>query len=314
MTVAGVTWDSIFPGNSNLTRKALYGSCLVQDYSASNNFATYSPFDSATGLLSSTLLGADGWQDIGYLDETGVEFTPTYTTADTMAWQTRQALRTDVTVDTEQAKVVALASSPLTDCLYNQVALASAGTLGTSNYSMVKPKVPQTVYRSVLFVGVDGSTGSYQFMATLYPRALMVKPDKVAWIAKTEIQVPLTFEAYPDTVAGYTIKRFRDGPGWRALGVPGAPTALTVGSKTATTVPITWTAPAGIPATSYTVGVVVASTGLAVGGATFLPTNPNATTAATVGGLVTATGYTITVTALNAIGTGGSTSINVTTS
>lgn len=311
--MAGVTWDSIFPGNAALTRKALYGSCLVQDYSATNAYATYSPFDTATGLLSSTLLTTDGWQDVGYLDEGGVEFTPTYTTADTMAWQTRQALRTDVTVDTEQAKITALQSSPLTDCLYNSLPLASAGGLGASGYSIVKPKVPNTIYRSVLFLGVDGSSGSYQFLATLYPRALMVKPDKQDWVAKTEIQVPLTFEAYPDAVSNFTIKRFRDGPGWRALGVPGPATALTIGTKTTTTLPLTWTAPSGIAATSYTVSVVLTSTGVSVGGATFTPTNPNATTAATVGGLVTGTQYTISVVSTNAVGNGPAATVTATT-
>jgi hypothetical protein len=281
---------------------------------ATNAYATYSPFDSTTGLLSSTLLTTDGWQDIGYLDESGVEFTPTYSTADTMSWQTRQALRTDVTADTEQAKIVALQSSPLTDMLYNSLPLSSAGFLGAAGYALVKPKVPQTVYRSLLFLGVDGSAGNYQFVATLYPRALMIKPDKQDWVAKTEIQVPLTFEAYPDSTAGYTIKRFRDGPGWRALGVPGAATALTIGTKTSTTLPLTWTAPAGIAATSYTVSVVVTSTGLPVGGATFTPTNPNATTAATVGALTTATQYTISVVANNSVGSGPAATVTATTS
>lgn len=313
--MAGVTWDSIFPGNSALVRKALYGSVLVQDYSAGNAFASYSPFDSATGLLSSTLLTTDGWNDLGYLDESGVSFTPTYSTADTMGWQTRQPLRTDVTADTEQAKLVAVQSTPITDALYNGLPLSSAGTLGASGYTLAKPKVPAVVYRSLLFLGVDGASGNYQFVATLYPRALMVKPDKQDWIAKTEIQVPLTFQAFPDATAGYTLKRFRDGPGWRSLALPNAPTGLTLGTKTATTLPITWTAPATGPVpTGYTVSVVLASNGVAVSGATFLPTNPNATTACTVGGLVTATQYVVSVVAVNANGNSPAVSLTATTS
>lgn len=313
--MAGVTWDSIFPGTAALVRKALYGSVLVQDYSASNAFASYSPFDSTTGLLSSTLLTSDGWTDLGYLDENGVEFTPNYTTADTLSWQTRQPLRTDVTADTEQAKITVLQSTPISDCLYNGIALASAGALGGSGYSLVKPKVPSIIYRSLLFLGVDGAAGSYSFMATLYPRALMIKPDKQDWVAKTEVQTPLTFQAFPDSVAGYTIKRFRDGPGWRALALPNAPTALTLGSKTATTLPITWTAPATGPVpTSYTVSIVLASNGTPVGGATFTPPNPNATTACTIGGLVTATTYVVSVVSNNTNGSSAAVTLTATTS
>jgi hypothetical protein len=314
--MAGVTWDSIFPGNPAYVRKALYGSVLVMDYSAANSFATYSPFDPTTGLLSSTLLTSDGWTDIGYLDENGVEFTPNYTTADTMSFQTRQPLRTDVTADTEQAKITALQSTPVTDCLYNSIAVASAGVLGGAGYVVTKPKVPSVVPRSLLFLGVDGGAGSYIFEAKLYPRALMVKPDKQDWVAKTEIQVPLTFQAYPDAVAGYSVKRFRDGPGWRAMAIPNAPTAVTLGVKTATTLPITWTAPATgpIPA-SYTVSVVLASNGVPVSGATFLPTNPNTTTTAcTVGGLVTATTYVVSVVATNANGSSAAATLTATTS
>lgn len=313
--MAGVTWDSIFPGNSALIRKALYGSVLVQDYSAANTFATYSPFDSTTGLLSSTLLTTDGFQDLGLLDENGVSFTPQYTTADTMSWQTRQPLRTDVTADSEQAKITCVQSTPLTDCLYNGLALSSAGTLGGSGYTLTKPKVPGIVYRSLLFLGVDGAAGNYSFVATLYPRATMIKPDKQDWLAKTEIQIPLTFQAYPDAVSGYTIKRFRDGPGWRAMAIPNAPTGLTLGTRTATTLPVTWTAPATGPApTNYTVAVVLASNGVAVSGATFTPSNPNTTTACTVGGLVTATTYVVSVVANNSNGSSPAVTLTATTS
>lgn len=312
--MAGVTWDSIFPGNPALVRKALYGSVLVQDYSASNPFATYSPFDPTTGLLSSTLLTSDGWTDLGYLDENGVEFTPTYSVADVNSWQTRQPLRTDVTADTEQAKITAVQSTPVIDCLYNSLPLSSAGSLGASGYSYAKPKTPSIIYRSLLFLGVDGSAGNYSFLATLYPRALMIKPDKQDWVAKTEVQSMLTFQAYPDQVAGYTIKRFRDGPGWRSLAVPNAPTALTVGAKTTTTLPVSWTAPATGPTpTGYTVSVALTSTGAPVSGATFTPANPNTTTACTVGGLVTGTQYTVSVISNGTNGNSSAATVTATT-
>jgi hypothetical protein len=301
--MTGSTWDSLFNGRPELVRKALYGSVLVKDYVSSNNFATYSPFDATTGLLSSTLLTTDGWQDLGYLDENGVQFTPTYSVADTNTWQSRQSLRADVTADTEQAMVTCLQSTPLTDVLRNGLPLASAGTLGAQGYSLPKPKVPQIVYRSVLFLGVDGSAGSYEFVAKLYPRCLMIKPDKMAWQAKTEIQIPLTFQAYPDSVAGFAISEFREGPGWRSRGIPAAPTGLTA-TAGATSLNVSWTAPtipSGAPAlTGYTVTVTKVADGTAATGSPF--SVAAGTTTKSVTGLVTGQPYNVSVVAANANG------------
>jgi hypothetical protein len=303
--MTGTTWDSLFNGRPELVRKALYGSVLIQDYSASNAFATYSPFDSTTGLLTSTLLTSDGWTDLGYLDENGVQFTPTYSVADTTTWQSRQALRADVTADTEQAMVTALQSSPLTDVLYNSLPLSAAGSLGASGYKIAKPKVPQIVYRSVLFLGVDGAAGSYEFVAKLYPRCLMIKPDKQAWQAKTEIQVPLTFQAYPDAVSGFTVETYREGPGWRSRGIPSGVAPLVI-TPSATTLGVSWTAatvPSGAPALSgYTVTVNKVSDGSAAAGSPFAVAA--GTTTKSVTGLTTGQPYNVSVVAANSNGSG----------
>lgn len=210
------TWDSLFSGRPELIRKMLFGSVLVKDYDAATSLATWSPFDSATGGLVDTITTTDGWQDLGYLDESGVEVTPTFTTADTAAWQLRAPARTDVTADNEQSKIVCLEARPSVEALYRNKTLAGAPTLGASNYKMVKDKTPNLIYRSVLFLGVDGSGASVQYSAKLYPRALMVKPDKQSWNAKTEVQYTMTFQPYWDTVAGFAVADWHDGEGWRA--------------------------------------------------------------------------------------------------
>lgn len=303
--MAGATWDSLFTGRPELVRKALYGSVLIKDYDPTVSLATYSPFDSTTGLLNSTLFTTDGWTDIGYLDENGVQFTPTYTVVDTNTWQSRQSLRADVTVDTEQAMVTALQSSPLTDALYNSLPLASAGVLGSSAYQLIKPKVPQVVYRSVLFIGVDGSTGNFEFVGKLYPRALMIKPDKQAWQSKTEIQIPLTFQSYPDSVAGFSQTSYREGPGWRSRGVPSSVTGLTI-TPGATSLVASWTAaivPAGAPALAgYTVTATKIADGSAAAGSPF--TVAAGTNTKTISTLTTGQPYAVTVKANNSNGSG----------
>jgi hypothetical protein len=287
------TWDSIFGGNPDQIFKGLYGSTLVKDYDPNFSLAAYTPFDSITGDFKSTILTTDGWQDIGYTDESGIEFAPTFTTADTNAWQARQALRTDCTGDSEAAMVTAIQSNPLIDALENNLPISSMGGIGQVGYQFTKSRVPVVQDRQVLFLGVDYTLGKPNYFARLYARSRMVKPDKKSLQAKTEVQAKLTFEAYPDALAGFAVRTFREGAGWRAsggtTGVPGTPVA-TVGGGTGLA-SITFTAPTTpngpftynvfvnadvtpLPAGQVTVGGTLANpilslTGLSSGATTF---------------------------------------------
>lgn len=240
-------WDAMFSGTADPTRirKALFGSVLVRDWNAaSTSVQNYSPFDPTTGNLSSTLLTTDGWYDVGYLTEAGVSFTPKFTTADTLVWQSRQAMRTDATQDQEEFMIQCGESTPLLDCLYYNLPLSQMGEIGQEGYMVTKPIVPQVTYRQVLAIGVDGNDNSNEFFAILYPRCLMTKPDKQDFNGKTEILTSMTFDSYPDPFSGFAVRRFREGPGWRAAGgtttVPGTPVAavpilaptITAGSAT----------------------------------------------------------------------------------
>lgn len=214
--MAGSTWEALFNGDSSRIRKALFGSVFVKDY-GTTDFSTYSPFDATSGELSSTLLTTDGWADVGWIDDNGVELSPTYSTADTTAWQSRQPLRTDATEDSEQIQFNALQSSPVIDALYNNLPIAGVGTLGEAGYKLKKDLVPQVVYRSLMVIGGDGALSDEEYFAVLYPRALMIKPDKQAWQAKSEVGYSLTFQGYPDPISKTARFFYRGGPAWNAL-------------------------------------------------------------------------------------------------
>ncbi len=240
-------WDAMFSGTADPTRikKALFGSVLVRDWNgAATSLQSYSPFDPTTGNLSPTLLTTDGWYDVGYLTEAGVSFTPKFTTTDTLVWQSRQAMRTDATQDQEEFLIQCSESTPLLDCLYYNIPLAQMGEIGQEGYQVTKPIVPQVTYRQILAIGVDGNDNSNEYFAILYPRCLMTKPDKQDFSGKTEVLTSMTFDSYPDPFSGFAVRRFREGPGWRAAGgvtsVPGTPVAavpilaptITAGSAT----------------------------------------------------------------------------------
>ncbi|MEG8178135.1 hypothetical protein [Nocardia terpenica] len=258
-----VLWDTIFGGNATRILKALYGSFLVRDYfGPATSVANFTPFDPDDGNLSKTLMTTDGFRDVGLLSEQGCSFTPKYTTVDTMVWQSRQAQRTDVTVDQEECLIQCAESTVLVDYLHENLPLKGMPANGTPGYRVVKPKVPQVLYRQVLALGVDGSSGDNEYFATLYARALMIKPEKVDWSAKQETLTSLTFDSYPCPYSGFSVARFREGPAWRAsggtTGAPGTPVA-TAGSNA--TVTLEFTPPhAGAGPFTYTVNKLTGPT------------------------------------------------------
>jgi hypothetical protein len=141
-----------------------------------------------------------------------------------MAWQSRMAQRTDVTLDQEECMITAIESNPMIDYLNWQLALVDANgnqnfpDIGDEGYKVVKPLVPQMRYRQICAIGVDGSTGDNEYFATVFARSLMVKPGDYDYQAKKEVQTPFTFDSYPDPSSGFAVARFREGPAWRASG------------------------------------------------------------------------------------------------
>lgn len=283
--MATTTWDALFKGRSDLVRKALYGSVLVQDYTvaAAQTFASFAPFDADTGLLTAL---STNWTDLGYLTDNGIEFGKDTNFADTMGWQTRDKLRSDATQDLDTATMEFLETKPQIEMIYNSLPLSSGSDIGATNYSYAKPAVPALLFRSLLFIGVDGSGDQVEYVVRLWPRCLMNGPDKYSWSASKEASWPMKFTPYPDSNAGFASKTWRDGPGHRAHGPVTMAAAPVVGAVTATTVAVSWASASGGTA-PYTYQIY----------ANGVLTNLNNVTgtAGSASGLVTATNYNMTV-------------------
>ncbi|MDG3012375.1 hypothetical protein G4X40_19735 [Rhodococcus sp. D2-41] len=298
------TWDNLFVGDSTRDLKAQYGMVLVRDWNAAaTSLASYSPFDPVTGNLSPTLLTTDGWYNPGYLDATGVVFTPKFTVVDDDAWQTRQALRTDVTLDQEEMTFVPKEQSPLVDALRFQDALSSLQEQGAAGYQLTKSTRPSLANRQILAIGVDYNTGQPEYFAFEYAMARMVKPDKISFDAKNTTASGLTFDSYVCPYSGFAVRFFREGPAWRASGgnttVPGNPTAAT-GTATGT-VTLTFTPPtsANGPFT-YQVNTVTPTAGAVPAANVTVTSATSSQVVLTVGALTSSTSYTFTVQATGA--------------
>jgi hypothetical protein len=286
--MTATTFEGLFTGNPHDTFKGLKTAVFVKDYDPTVSLANFTPFDSATGNFDGTLTTTQGFVCTGYTDENGPEFNPTLTTSDTNTGQSPDVLRKDGTQRALSGMITLLGSNlPVTHALQHQLPLASLPSVGTAGYR-VAPEADITLYdRTVLFVAVDKKYGVVAH-SLLIPRAVMTKPDKIAWNRKTESTAKFTFESQIEASTGLPYVYFIDGPGWRALGgttgLPGTP----VGTAGATgVVSLAFTAPT-TPNGPFTYNVFVdASTtpvdpaNVVVGGTT---ANPVLTVSAQVAG------------------------------
>lgn len=138
-----------------------------------------------------------------------------------------------------------LETRPQIEAIYNSLPLADMATVGATNYSYAKPAVPALVFRSLLFIGVDGAGDNVEYVVRLWPRCLMTGPDNVTWAAGSEASWPMEFTPYPDAAAGFSVKTWRDGPGHRAHGPVTMAAAPTIGAITASTVAVSWASASG---------------------------------------------------------------------
>jgi len=297
--MAGATWDSMFVPNPQLVFKGLYGDVIVKDYSLQNPFANWSPFDSATGLLSSDLLSGQGFMETGLLDENGVVFTPKYAVADTMAWQTRATVRKDVTQDTAESTFTCIESMrPVVQALRESVPFSQLQAVGAPGFGFKKSRTPRVSLRSILHIAVDNQLGADCYQVTLYPRAVLTKPDVKSQQAKTEQSTKLMFEPLYDQVAGFAEYTWTDGPGWRLLSALVAVSSVVATAVTGAKANLTFNPPTnGTAPYTYSVGIVPAASGATVtfGGTAAAPT-------AVVSGLTVGTSYAFTVTATDSTG------------
>lgn len=275
MALTGVLWPSFQSEDGTRIRKWLYGNVLVRDWDSagSTNMNNIQVF-AANGNLNPALLlpvsqGGYGFYDIGNITENGVEFTPQFTTDETMIWQSRKPQRVDITKDDEEITFSAADSTPLVDYLWYNLPIGFTGVptfpgLGSANYQITKPFYSDVVYRQLLIIGVDGSVGPNgqpEYLIELRPRVALSKKAKKQWGSKQIDVTELTFTCFVDPFTGYDMAQQRGGIVWFDEGgsptfaAPNYPSATPAATNTASIVPSTLAAaaPTGSGAT-FTAG------------------------------------------------------------
>lgn len=302
----GVLWPTLFQGDEDNIRKALYGSWLIRDWNFATTSLTGAKFFGDDGNLVNTLFSPTNpggpWLDFGYMDEKGPEFTPKLTVKPTKVMQSRWPARYDYTEQTEEIGATLMESNPVVDAVLSNAALSDLQPVGTPNYNISAPVELDLRWRQCLFIGVDGRSGLNYYTIRIYPKVLIGDFGKTPWNIDAASALPIKGFAVPDEFTvppdGVNVGSprwiLRDGPGWRAQGEGAfeitAPVATAVTGLKAT---LAFTTPAGLTAPiTYT-----ASQQLTAGGSftsstlSGSPVVSGNTTTITVSGLTASTLY-----------------------
>ncbi len=126
--------------------------------------------------------------------------------------------RRDILRTTNTVAFTAQETSKVNLEMFRNVDLSSViPTAVTGEVSFPEPLSPTTRYYRCFAIGSDGIGAGRIYVATLYPRAMVSEFGEQGWNDENEVQYPFTLTATPDTTAGYSVKHFFGGPGWRAL-------------------------------------------------------------------------------------------------
>jgi hypothetical protein len=234
MAIQGELWTSLEQININNVRKWLYGTVLVRDWdpAGTTTLANFTPFNPdgslITSLFSPTNPGGP-WFDVGAIDVNGVDLTPRLRTAETTIWQERFPSRTDIDSDGEDIDITMAETNPVALALYNNQPLVGVpgtgatsvlGSVGQSQFSETYSLFPQTIFRQMLIIGVDGELVNPIYICEIRPRVSLMKLNKRMFNAKTPDHFGVTFSIYPDTGSGFVKRVTYGGPAWLQLGGP----------------------------------------------------------------------------------------------
>ena len=171
-----------------------------------------------------------GYVDLGYLSkDDAVTWSRETELSDVTAIGATEAVRSDITSDVSSLAVTALETKLQTLELYDNVDLSAVTpTANTGEVAYNRTTRPRTKFGRLYVISMDDSDDAGPiYMARLCPRSQVTEVGEQTWTDGDDpITYPLTFSAKKDATAGYAMRCFFGGPGWRArleaMGFPAA--------------------------------------------------------------------------------------------
>lgn len=220
-TPVPTTFDALQKKQVELIRKPLQGALLL----APDTVAL--PTALTTGTSSSLATLPDGFEDVGFITESdGLSWSRAVDVSETRSWGFSDPTRRDITSDVTSLQFTAQETNLQTLGLHHNVDLSAItpdATTGEVVFS--QPLRPATRYYRLLAIMKDGVGADEIFIARLMPRAMVTDIGDQPWTSSGELSYPVTLTATPDTTAGYSVRHYFGGAGWKKLlGAMGWPT------------------------------------------------------------------------------------------
>lgn len=104
--------------------------------------------------------------------------------------------------------------------MFHGLDLAAVTADATSGeVSFAKPTSPDVINYRAILIARDGRGSSAQYYGVLYPQAQVSETGDQSITPDEEFAYPMTLAATPDATAGFAVKYFWGGPGFKAQGV-----------------------------------------------------------------------------------------------
>jgi hypothetical protein len=212
--MTATTFAAMIDREQRLVRKALTFAVFIAP------IATALPATLTTGASSLPDSLPVGYVDVGYIDKgDAASWTRDQNVSEVSAVGAFEPVRRDIVSDVSGLKFTALESKRQTFELAYGVDLSTGATpdATTGEVSFPQPTSPSTIYYRMFAVAMDGTgTGAF-YMARLMPRVAVTEVAEQSWSDGDPLTYSITVTAFTDSTAGYAVKHFWGGPGWKAL-------------------------------------------------------------------------------------------------
>lgn len=206
------SWESVKNKQNDLIRKALEGSVFVAPHSATS-IVTLTGSDSSLNALPS------GYEDVGWLNDEGAQFSREVENSDVTSWGSVEPTRRDITSDVTTLSFAMQETKITTLGLYTGADMTAVTPDATSGeVSIEKPDRPSTRHYRVLSIAVDLSDAGDIYIARYLPRASVTEFDDQAFQSSDDEAIlwSVTMTGYRDETLGYSERWMFGGPGWEA--------------------------------------------------------------------------------------------------
>lgn len=206
-------YEDIANRQASLIRKALAGSVFIAPMSAEL------PTSLTSGASSELAALPTDFNDLGWISkDDGVNWAREMEVSEVTSWGSFDPTRRDINSDVTSLTLIAQETNIHTLGLYNNVDLSAVtADATTGEVSFNSALRPSTKYYRVFAIFVDGTGEDTVYVARLLPRAMVSEVGEQVWSDGDDpVAYEITLTATPDEDAGYSIRHYFGGPGWKA--------------------------------------------------------------------------------------------------